>query len=85
MGLLPAIDTFSKVLSDLGRQLQEEGPGGGGADGKKVMKQLYVVSDETGYVIVVRRSWIIIILVHLFCYGYCGRSKLIFVVVVVVV
>ena len=42
VGLIPAMNTFSQVVSDLGRQLQMEA-GGGDAVKESVLKNLYVV------------------------------------------
>ncbi len=45
VGLIPAVNTFSKMVSDLGGQLSAEGGGGGGGAGRKdQLKKLYVVS-----------------------------------------
>jgi hypothetical protein len=48
IGLIPAMNTFSQVVSDLGRQMQVEGGGaeGGGGDDRKVsiLRSLNVVS-----------------------------------------
>lgn len=44
IGLIPALNTFSQVTSDLGRQLQSESSSEGEDRKASILKKLYVVS-----------------------------------------